>query len=48
MFLKKICGYVETHLDGELTLDRIAGEFYLSKYHIAHLFKENGGLSLHQ
>ena len=45
---EKICGYVETHLDGELTLDRIAGEFYLSKYHIAHLFKENGGLSLHQ
>lgn len=45
---ERICGYVEMNLSGELTLDRIAGEFYLSKYHIAHLFKENSGMSLHQ
>lgn len=45
---EKICSYVEEHLEEDLTLQKIAGEFYLSKYHIAHLFKENSGMSLHQ
>lgn len=45
---EKLCGYVEDHLEEDLTLQKIAGEFYLSKYHIAHLFKENSGMSLHQ
>lgn len=40
--------YIERHLDEELTLDRLAGRFYVSKYHIAHIFKENLGLSVHQ
>lgn len=40
--------YIERHLDEELTLDRLAGKFYVSKYHIAHIFKENLGLSVHQ
>lgn len=40
--------YIETHLDEDLSLDRLAAEFYVSKYHIAHMFKENFGLSIHQ
>lgn len=40
--------YIEDHLNEELTLDQIAGAFFLSKYHIAHVFKENLGLSVHQ
>ena len=40
--------YIERHLDEDLTLDRLAGRFYVSKYHIAHIFKENLGLSVHQ
>lgn len=40
--------YIEDHLNEDLTLDQIAGSFFLSKYHIAHVFKENLGLSLHQ
>ncbi len=40
--------YIETHLAQDLTLDRLAQEFYISKYHIAHVFKENFGLSVHQ
>lgn len=40
--------YIENHLEEELTLDRIAGQFYVSKYYIAHLFKEHLGLSIHQ
>lgn len=40
--------YIEQHLDERLTLDRLAEEFYVSKYHIAHIFKDNLGLSIHQ
>ncbi|MGX8698687.1 MAG: AraC family transcriptional regulator [bacterium] len=43
-----ITAFIETHLDEELTLDRLAGEFYISKYYISHLFQENTGLSVHQ
>lgn len=40
--------YIEDHLDEELSLDRLAARFYVSKYHIAHVFKDNLGLSIHQ
>ena len=40
--------YIEEHLDEELTLEKLAGEFFVSKYYIAHIFKENIGLSIHQ
>lgn len=40
--------YIEGHLEEELTLDYLADCFYVSKYHIAHIFKENLGLSIHQ
>lgn len=40
--------YMEAHFDEELSLDLLAQEFYVSKYHISHVFKENLGLSVHQ
>lgn len=40
--------YIEEHLEEELSLEKLAEEFYVSKYHIAHVFKENIGLSIHQ
>lgn len=43
-----LLNYIEEHIEEDLSLDRLAGIFYVSKYHIAHLFKENLGLSLHQ
>lgn len=45
---QNVLTYIEEHLDDHLSLDAIAGEFYVSKYHIAHVFKENLGLSIHQ
>lgn len=45
---QNLMGYIETHLDEDLTLDRLASEFFVSKYHIAHVFKENLGISVHQ
>ena len=40
--------FIEDHLDEDLTLDYLAEHFFVSKYHIAHVFKENLGLSIHQ
>lgn len=40
--------YIESHLDEELSLDSLAREFYVSKYYIAHLFKDHIGMSIHQ
>ena len=45
---QSILTYIEDHIDEELTLDSIAREFYVSKFHISHVFKENLGLSVHQ
>lgn len=40
--------YIEDHLEEDLTLEQLAKNFYVSKYHIAHVFKEHLGLSIHQ
>ena len=40
--------YIDEHLDEDLSLDQLASIFFLSKYHIAHTFKEQSGLSVHQ
>lgn len=40
--------YIEENLDEDLSLDALSDRFYVSKYHIAHIFKENFGLSIHQ
>ena len=31
-----------------MSLERLAKEFYVSKYYIAHLFKDSIGMSIHQ
>ena len=40
--------YIEDHLEEDLTLEKLAAAFYVSKYHIAHVFKDSTGLSVHQ
>ena len=40
--------YIDSHLDEKLTLDRLSEVFYVNKYHIAHVFKENLAISIHQ
>ena len=45
---KGIVQHIESHLDEELTLDSIAETFFVSKFHISHLFKEKYGISVHQ
>ena len=43
-----IVQYIENHIDEDLSLDLLAHVFFVSKYHISHLFKENIGISTHQ
>lgn len=45
---QNVCNFIEGHIDEDLSLDRLSMEFYVSKYHISHVFKDNLGLSVHQ
>ncbi len=44
----KVCEYMNLHLEEDVSLDALAREFFVSKYHISHVFKENMGMSVHQ
>lgn len=46
--VEQLLSYVQTHLDEDLSLDTLAGRFFVSKYHISHRFKHEMGISLHQ
>lgn len=43
-----LCEYINAHLEEDLSLDALAREFFVSKYHISHVFKENMGISVHR
>lgn len=43
-----ICDYINRHLEQNLSLDSLSSFFYVSKFHISHIFKDNMGISLHQ
>ncbi len=45
---QSICDYIEHNINEDLKLDTIAEHFFLSKYYISHVFKDNIGISLHQ
>lgn len=40
--------YIDEHITEDISLESIAREFFISKYHISHVFTENFGTSLHQ
>ncbi len=43
-----ILEYINRNIAQELSLEKIAKEFYTSKYYVSHIFKDNLGISLHQ
>lgn len=43
-----ICDYINNHLEEDLSLDKLASFFYVSKYHVSHVFKEHMGISPHR
>lgn len=40
--------YINAHLTDDISLDSLAEHFFLSKYHISHVFKANLGISIKQ
>jgi AraC family transcriptional regulator of adaptative response/methylated-DNA-[protein]-cysteine methyltransferase len=45
---RRICRYVESHLDEPLTLDMLGEQFHLSPFHLQRTFKEIVGISPQQ
>ncbi len=45
---EQVMAYIDENPEQDITLDSLAERFYVSKYHIAHSFKEKLGISVHQ
>ena len=43
-----VAQYITEHISEDLSLDVLARTFYISKYHLSHIFKDNLGISVHQ
>ena len=46
--LSRVTGYIEAHLADELTVERLAGEACLSRFHFARAFKAATGMPPHR
>lgn len=46
--LKEIISYLNEHFTEPISLDTLAEKFYLSKYHLCHIFSEGTGLTVFQ
>lgn len=45
---QQLLHHIEEHLNEDLSLEKLAKEFFVSKYYIAHIFKNRTGISIHQ
>lgn len=46
--IREIILYINEHLTEQMTLDKISNEFFMSKYHLCHLFKKHTGFTVNQ
>ncbi len=46
--MEEILKYIAQHLDGELSVDALAKQFFLSRYYLMHRFKDVTGYTVHQ
>lgn len=46
--MEEILQYIVHHLDEDLSVDSLAGRFYLSRYYLMHRFKAVTGYTVHQ
>lgn len=46
--LAPILAYLDQHLVEDLSLERLEGLFYISKYHLSRLFKKHTGSTIHE
>lgn len=45
--ISQLLQYIQKNLPEELSIDTLAEQFYLSKYHMMRLFRENTGTTIH-
>lgn len=43
----RVIKYLNTHIDKDISLDKIAGHFFVSKYYLCRAFKRHNGISIH-
>ncbi|MDE7270971.1 MAG: AraC family transcriptional regulator [Acetatifactor sp.] len=46
--VKKIVNYIETHMDEDLSLDKIANALHYSKFYLARIFAEETGSTVYR
>lgn len=46
--IESVIKYINSHIDGDLSIDQLASQLYMSKYHLMHRFKEETGHTVHQ
>jgi len=46
--VSRVLGYIGTHYREKLSLESLAGEFFVSKYHLAHEFSQRVGISVYR
>lgn len=44
---QKIISYVNANFTDDISLDKLANMFFISKYHLCRLFKKNTGMTMH-
>lgn len=45
--IQKVIDYIERNLQGELSIDTLSSQFYISRYTLMHKFKRETGFTLH-
>ena len=43
----RILRYIDRHIQEEISIEGLAEHFFLSRYHMMRLFRENTGLTIH-
>lgn len=46
--VSQVLTYIGSHFQENITLEQIAGEFYVSKYHLSHEFSSRVGISIYR
>ena len=46
--IQRVLEYIEKHYDQPLSLDQLAGEFFISKYYLSHEFRKQVGASVYR
>lgn len=46
--IKNVISYINKHFTEEITLDTLSEKFFVSKYHLCHIFKQATGLTVQE